>query len=133
MITRRSLLRRGGVGAAGAGLFGTAALPGAAAARDDEGSARSVVLVVLPLVRQDHVDAFEGGSPADTPNLNDLTGDSLRFDRTVPESMPGISPMTGLLMPFAFICSPMYVPAARPMPKLSPLICSSCPCGQVPA
>ena len=75
MITRRSLLRRGGVGAAGAGLFGMAALPGAAAAQDDEDSVRNVVLVVLPLVRQDHVDAFEGGSPADTPNLDDLTGD----------------------------------------------------------
>jgi hypothetical protein len=96
-LSRRSLLRRGGVGAAGAGLFGMAALPGAAAAQGDEDSARNVVLVVLPLVRQDHVDAFEGGSPADTPNLNDLTGDSLRFDRTVPESMPGISARRALI------------------------------------
>ena len=89
-LTRRTLLRRGGAGAAGAGLFGMAALPAAAAAQEDEGSCRNAVLVVLPLVRQDHVDAFEGGSPAKTPNLNDLVGDSLRFDRAIPESMPGL-------------------------------------------
>jgi arylsulfatase A-like enzyme len=89
-LTRRSLLRRGGAGAAGAGLLGVATLPAAAAAQEEEGSARNAVLVVLPLVRQDHVDAFEGGSPADTPNLNDLAGDSLRFDRAIPESMPGL-------------------------------------------
>jgi arylsulfatase A-like enzyme len=89
-LTRRSLLRRGGAGAAGAGLFGMAALPAAAAAQGEEGEARNAVLVVLPLVRQDHVDAFEGGSPAETPNLNDLAGDSLRFDRAIPESMPGL-------------------------------------------
>jgi arylsulfatase A-like enzyme len=49
------------------------------------------VLVVLPLVRASHVNAFDGGSPADTPNLDDLTGDSLRFDRAIPESMPAIA------------------------------------------
>ena len=54
-------------------------------------------MLVLPLVRQDHVDAFEGGSPADTPNLDDLSGDSLRFDRTVPESMPGLSARRALI------------------------------------
>ena len=89
-LTRRTLLRRGGAGAAGAGLFGMAALPATAPAQEDEGSGRNAVLVVLPLVRQDHVDAFEGGSPAKTPNLNDLVGDSLRFDRAIPESMPGL-------------------------------------------
>ena len=70
-LTRRSLLRRGGVGAAGAGVLGLAALPQAAAAQADEGRARNVVLVVLPLVRADHVKAFEGDSPADTPKLDD--------------------------------------------------------------
>ena len=49
------------------------------------------MLVVLPLVRASHVNAFEGDSPADTPNLDDLTGDSLRFDRAIPESMPALS------------------------------------------
>ena len=71
-LSRRSLLLRGGVGASALGL---GALPRAAAAQPDEQSGPNAVLVVLPLVRQDHVDAFEGGSPADTPNLNDLAGD----------------------------------------------------------
>jgi arylsulfatase A-like enzyme len=98
VISRRSLLKRGGAGAAGAGLFGVAALPAAvAAAQEGDPDVQNAVLVVLPLVRQDHVDAFEGGSPADTPNLDDLTGDSLRFDRTVPESMPGISARRALM------------------------------------
>jgi arylsulfatase A-like enzyme len=89
-LTRRTLLRRGGVGAAGAGVFGLAALPSGAAAQADEDGTRNAVLVVLPLVRADHVNAFEGDSPADTPNLDDLAGDSLRFDRVIPESMPGL-------------------------------------------
>ena len=46
------------------------------------------MLVVLPLVRSDYVKAFEGRSGTDTPNLDDLTGKSLRFDRVVPECMP---------------------------------------------
>ncbi len=89
-LTRRTLLRRGGVGAAGAGVLGLAALPQAAAAQADEGRARNVVLVVLPLVRADHVKAFEGDSPADTPKLDALAEDSLRFDRAMPESMPAL-------------------------------------------
>ena len=78
-------------------MLGLGALPRAAAAQPDEQSGPNAVLVVLPLVRQDHVDAFEGGSPADTPNLNDLAGDSLRFDRAVPESMPGLPARRALI------------------------------------
>ncbi len=89
-LTRRSLLRRGGASAAGAGLLGSlAAAPASAQLGDDRG--RNALLVVLPLVRADHVDAFEGGAPADTPNLNELTKNSLRFDRAIPESMPALS------------------------------------------
>jgi len=94
-LSRRALLGRG---AAGAGVLGLGALPRAAAAAQPDGSSGpNTVLVVLPLVRQDHVDAFEGGSPAKTPNLNELTGDSLRFDRTVPESMPGLPARRALI------------------------------------
>ncbi len=96
-LTRRTLLRRGGVGAAGAGVFGLAALPAGAKAQADEGQSRNAVLVVLPLVRADHVNAFEGDSPADTPNLDDLAGDSLRFDRVIPESMPGLPARRALI------------------------------------
>ena len=36
------------------------------------------------------MNAFEGGSGTDTPNLDELTGDSLRFDRAIPECMPSL-------------------------------------------
>jgi arylsulfatase A-like enzyme len=52
---------------------------------------------VLPLVRADHVEAFEGGAPAKTPNLNELTKKSLRFDRAIPESMPALSARRSLV------------------------------------
>jgi hypothetical protein len=88
-LTRRGLLRRGGATAAGAAL-GSAVAPRTARAQEARDGALNVVLVVLPLVRASHVKAFEGGSPADTPNLDGLTGDSLRFDRAIPESMPAL-------------------------------------------
>jgi arylsulfatase A-like enzyme len=88
-LTRRSLLRRGGASAAGAGLIGAVAAPGGAAAQDEPRAARAL-LVVLPLVRADYVNSFEGDSGTDTPNLDELTGDSLRFDRAIPECMPAL-------------------------------------------
>ena len=87
-LTRRGLLRHGGAGAATAAAL--AGLPGVARAAGSGGERRRVVLIVLPLVRADHVKAFKDGDGADTPNLNDLTGDSLRFDRVVPECMPSL-------------------------------------------
>jgi arylsulfatase A-like enzyme len=96
-LTRRSLLRRGGATAAGAGVLGalSAAAPASAQLGDDR--ERNVLLVVLPLVRADHVDAFEGGAPAKTPNLNELTKKSLRFDRALPESMAALSARRSLV------------------------------------
>jgi hypothetical protein len=90
-LTRRSLLRRGGAAAAAGGVLGTLTAPGSASAQLGEDRAKSALLVVLPLVRADYVKAFEGGSGTDTPSLNALTGESLRFDRAIPESMPAIS------------------------------------------
>ena len=89
-LTRRSLLRRGGATAASAGVLGSLAAAAPAAAQLGDDSAAGALLVVLPLVRADHVDAFEGGAPAKTPNLNELTKKSLRFDRAIPESMPAL-------------------------------------------
>jgi arylsulfatase A-like enzyme len=96
-LTRRSLMRRGGATAAGAGVLGAlgAASPASAQLGDDRG--RGAVVIVLPLVRADHVDAFEGGAPAKTPNLNELTKHSLRFDRAIPESMPALSARRALV------------------------------------
>jgi arylsulfatase A-like enzyme len=91
-VTRRGLLHRGGASAAVAGA--AAAFPGLARAQEPAAAQpedpRRALLVVLPLVRADHVDAFEGGSGADTPNLGELTGDALRFDRAIPECMPAL-------------------------------------------
>jgi arylsulfatase A-like enzyme len=82
------LTRRGLIGsAASGGLLASMTLPARAVAQEREASA---LLVVLPLVRADYVKAFENGSGTDTPNLNDLTGDSLRFDRAIPECMPAL-------------------------------------------
>jgi arylsulfatase A-like enzyme len=96
-LTRRSLLRRGGASAAGAGVLGSLASAGTASAQLGDDRGRGALVIVLPLVRADHVNAFEGGSPADTPNLNDLTKDSLRFDRAIPESMPALSARRALV------------------------------------
>jgi arylsulfatase A-like enzyme len=96
-LTRRSLLRRGGMSAAGAGVLGSLVGASAASAQLGDDRGRGALVVVLPLVRADHVDAFEGGSPAKTPNLNDLTKRSLRFDRAIPESMPALSARRALV------------------------------------
>jgi len=90
-LTRRSLLRRGGATAAGASVLGSLAAARTASAQLGDDRGRNALLVVLPLVRADHVDAFEGGAPAKTPNLNELTKKSLRFDRAIPETMPALS------------------------------------------
>ena len=96
-FTRRTLLRRGGATAAGAGVLGslTRAAPAAAKLGDDR--ARGVVIIVLPLVRSSHVGAFKDGGHAKTPNLNDLTGKSLRANRSLPESMPAVSARRALV------------------------------------
>jgi hypothetical protein len=87
-LDRRTLLRRGAGAAAGAGLLGALPAPvRAAAAERDE---RRALLVVVPLVRSDHVRAFKDGSGTHTPNFSSLTGRSLRFDRAIPEVMPSL-------------------------------------------
>jgi arylsulfatase A-like enzyme len=96
-LTRRTLLRRGGATAAGAGVLGSLAAASTASAQLGDDRGRGAVVIVLPLVRASHVKAFEGGSPADTPNLNDLTKNSLRFDRAIPESMPALSARRALV------------------------------------
>jgi arylsulfatase A-like enzyme len=96
-LTRRSLLRRGGATAAGAGVLGALASAAPASAQLGDDRERGAVVVVLPLVRADHVDAFEGGAPAKTPNLNELTKKSLRFDRAIPESMAALSARRALV------------------------------------
>jgi hypothetical protein len=96
-LTRRSLLLRGGTTAAGAAVLGAAAAPSAARAQPGDDRAPNALLVVLPLVRATHVKAFDGDSPVDTPNLDALSDDSLRFDRAIPESMPALPARRALI------------------------------------
>jgi arylsulfatase A-like enzyme len=96
-LSRRALLRRGGAGAVGAGVLGSLARAAPAAAQLGDDRARGALIVVLPLIRASHVDAFEGGAPAKTPNLNHLTKKSLRFDRAIPETMPAVSTRRALV------------------------------------
>ncbi|MGH2798840.1 MAG: sulfatase-like hydrolase/transferase [Thermoleophilaceae bacterium] len=70
-LTRRTLL-------ASAGVLPALGLPARAVAQEQ---GRRALLVVLPLVRDDY---------ADTPNIKELKGDSLRFDRVIPECMPAL-------------------------------------------
>ena len=96
-VTRRNLLQRGGATAAGAGVLGSLARAAPAAAQLGDDRARGVVIVVLPLVRSSHVGAFKDGGHAKTPNLNDLTGRSIRANRAIPESMPAVSTRRALV------------------------------------
>jgi arylsulfatase A-like enzyme len=95
-LTRRRLLGRGGAVAGSAALGGIAAgalaAPGAQAQEDEDKP--NVLLIVASGIRADSVGAFDGAfddnQVAETPNLDDLAGDSLRFERAVPEAMPGV-------------------------------------------
>jgi arylsulfatase A-like enzyme len=75
-FNRRTLL-------AGAAALPALTLPARAAAQD---AGRRAVLVVLPLVRKDYM----ADSGTDTPNIEELRGNSLRFDRVIPECMPAL-------------------------------------------
>ena len=80
-LTRRDFLKF-------AGAAGTAVL-GAAACASGNGPETNVVLVILDSLRKDHVGAY-GNNEIETPNLDALSRESLRFTRAYPESLPTI-------------------------------------------
>jgi arylsulfatase A-like enzyme len=93
-LTRRDLIRVGGAGAAGA-----AVLAGIGCDEDDRASgdktprpakapagALNVVVVVMDSLRADHV----YGPRAQTPAINKVAQEGLRFTRAFPEGMPTI-------------------------------------------
>ncbi len=51
----------------------------------------NVVVVILDSLRKDHVGIYGSDRAAQTPNLDALAKDSLRFTRAIPESMPTIN------------------------------------------
>ena len=95
-LTRRRLLGRGSAAAGAAALGGVAgsALTATAAQAQDGDDKPNVLLIVASGIRADSVGAFDGAfddnQVASTPNLDDLAGDSLRFERAVPEATPGV-------------------------------------------
>jgi arylsulfatase A-like enzyme len=95
-LTRRGLLGRGGAVAGSAALGGIAAgaLTATSAQAQDGEDRPNVLLIVASGIRADSVGAFDGAfddnEVAETPNLDELAGDSLRFERAVPEAMPAV-------------------------------------------
>jgi arylsulfatase A-like enzyme len=91
-LTRREFLALTGAGALGASLLGTGCnitkrlpnLPGRPLTGDI-----NVVLVIIDSLRKDHIGAY-GNEWIETPNMDALANDSLRFTRAYPESIPTI-------------------------------------------
>ena len=95
-LTRRGLLKTGGAGAAGAalGARGLAFAPAAAAQGSDVPSA---LVVAVSNLRFDHVKVYGSSRAVDTPNMDELAKDSLRFKNAMPESMPGVPAQRALM------------------------------------
>ena len=91
-LSRREFLALAGAGAFGASLLGAGCdltrrlpnLPGQPPAGDT-----NVVLVIIDSLRKDHIGAY-GNAWMQTPNLDALAKESLRFTRAYPESAPTI-------------------------------------------
>ena len=96
-LTRRDFLKVAGAGAAGATMLGAAgcgSLANSFTQVPDEylpsgGSRMNVILVIIDSLRRDHLGVY-GNDWIKTPNLDALARDSLRFDRSYPESLPTI-------------------------------------------
>ncbi len=84
-LSRRKFLALAGAGAAGASLLGTTACD---ITKANDGK-MNVVLVILDSLRRDHVGAY-GNGWIQTPTLDMLAEESLRFTRPYSESYPTI-------------------------------------------
>jgi arylsulfatase A-like enzyme len=83
ILTRRDFLKVAGASAAGAALLG--GCTSGSGGRPE----LNVVLVIMDSLRKDHVGAY-GNDWIQTPNLDALSKESLRFTRAYPESAPTI-------------------------------------------
>jgi arylsulfatase A-like enzyme len=89
-LTRRQFLKATGAGAAGATLLGASALAsGCIPQFNGNTDDINVVLVIVDSLRKDHVGTY-GNDWIQTPNLDALAEESLRFTRAYPESLPTI-------------------------------------------
>jgi|GEM_PF-819995 len=100
-LTRRGLLGRGTAAAGTAALGAVAGGAFAPAAQAQDEDKPNVLLIVASGIRADSVGAFDGAfddnEVANTPNLDDLAGDSLRFERAVPEATLGVPSRRALI------------------------------------
>ena len=102
-LTRRDFLKVAGAGAAGAATLGAAGC-GTFANQFKQlpeeylpsgGSRMNVVLVLIDSLRKDHVGAY-GSRTVQTPNLDEIAKNSLRFTRAYPEAIPSIPARRGV-------------------------------------
>ncbi|HET9965749.1 MAG TPA: sulfatase-like hydrolase/transferase, partial [Rubrobacter sp.] len=97
ILTRRDFLKVAGAGAAGATMLGAAgcgSLANSFTQVPDEylpsgGSRMNVIVVIIDSLRRDHLGVY-GNDWIKTPNLDAVARESLRFDRSYPESLPTI-------------------------------------------
>jgi arylsulfatase A-like enzyme len=88
-LTRAEFLKVSAAGAAGASLLAGCGRRDALPDLPDDAPATNVVLVIMDSLRKDHVGAY-GNDWIETPNLDALARESLRFSRAYPESAPTI-------------------------------------------
>jgi arylsulfatase A-like enzyme len=106
-VTRRDLIRYSGASAAGAAALAASGCDLTDSSDADDGRVQEVVaregeplnvlLIVTDSTRRDFVSAYDGDELADTPNLDALAREGLRFDRAVPEAMPTVAVRRALL------------------------------------
>ncbi|MDQ3793991.1 MAG: sulfatase [Actinomycetota bacterium] len=88
-LTRKEFLKLAGAGAAGGALLGASALASGCGPTISGEPGPNVILIILDSLRKDHLGAY--GNPwIETPNLDALARESLRFSRAYPESLPTI-------------------------------------------
>jgi arylsulfatase A-like enzyme len=87
-LTRRDFLKVAGTSAAGVTLLGAAAAS-AGCSSIREGKKMNIMVVIIDSLRKDHIGAY-GNDWIETPNLDALAKESLRFTRAHPESLPTI-------------------------------------------
>ena len=92
-LTRREFLKVAGAGMAGASLLAgcerTGILPDLPESTPSADRDTNVVLIIMDSLRKDHVGVY-GNDRVQTPNLDALAKESLRFTRAYPESAPTI-------------------------------------------
>ena len=95
-----------------------------------EGEPLNVLLIVTDSTRRDFVSAYDGDELADTPNLDSLAKEGIRFDRAVPEAMPTVAVRRALLTGIRSFPYRNYVPTKGlpvgpgwiPIPDFQPIV-----------